>query len=79
MGTASCRSKRTPRVSSSTLAGILEAAEKNLDDAREHAGDDCKRTHEPSEVVVDKGYHSEMVMLSRRRGRFAATLDRWIL
>ena len=48
----------------STLEGTLEAAEKNLDDAREHAGEDSKRTHEPTEVVADKGYHSKMVMLS---------------
>ena len=50
----------------STLEGTLEAAKKNLDDAREHAGDDAKRTHEPTEVVADKGYHSKMVMLSLR-------------
>jgi transposase len=50
----------------STLEGTLEAAEKNLDEAREHAGDDSKRTHEPTEVVADKGYHSKMVMLTLR-------------
>ena len=50
----------------STLEGTQEAAKKNLDDAREHAGDDAKRTHEPTEVVADKGYLSKMVMLSLR-------------
>jgi transposase len=49
-----------------TLEGRLEAAEQNLEDARGHAGEDSKRTHEPSEVVADKGYHSKMVMLSLR-------------
>jgi transposase len=47
-----------------TLEGTLEAAEQNLEDAREHAGDESKRTHEPEEVVADKGYHSKSVMLS---------------
>jgi len=47
-----------------TLEGTLEAAEKNLDDARKHAGDDSKRTHDPEEVVADKGYHSKAVMLA---------------
>src|SRR5258708_15745511 len=47
-----------------TLEGTIEAAKKNLDDARKHAGDDSKRTHDPEEVVADKGYHSKAVMLS---------------
>jgi transposase len=47
-----------------TLEGTLEAAEHNLDEAREHAGEDSQRTHEPTEVVADKGYHSKMVMLT---------------
>jgi transposase len=50
----------------STLEGTLEAAEQNLDEAREHAGDESKRTHDPEEVVADKGYHSKMVMLTLR-------------
>jgi len=48
----------------STLEGTLAAAEQNLDDATERAGDESKRTHEPEEVVADKGYHSKMVMLA---------------
>ena len=48
----------------STLEGTLAAAEQNLDDAKERAGEESKRTHEPEEVVADKGYHSKMVMLS---------------
>jgi len=51
-----------------TLEGTLEAAEQNLEEAREHAGKDSKRTHEPSEVVADKGYHSKMVMLALQLG-----------
>jgi len=47
-----------------TLEGTIEAAQQNLDDAREHAGDESKRTHEPEEVVADKGYHSKSVMLA---------------
>jgi len=50
----------------STLEGTLEAAEQNLDEAREHAGDKSKRPHDPKEVVADKGYHSKMVMLTLR-------------
>jgi len=38
-----------------TLEGTLAAAEQNLEEAREHAGEDSKRKHEPSEVVADKG------------------------
>lgn len=48
----------------STLEGTLAAAEQNLDDATERAGDESKRTHELKEVVADKGYHSKLVMLS---------------
>lgn len=50
----------------STLVGTLDAAEQNLDEAREHAGDKSKRTHDLEEVVADKGYHSKMVMLTLR-------------
>jgi transposase len=50
----------------STLEGTLEAAEHNLDEAREHAGDESKRAHDPEEVVADKGYRSKMVMLTLR-------------
>jgi transposase len=49
-----------------TLEGTLAEAEKNLEEAREHAGKNSKRRHEPSEVVADKGYHSKMVMLALR-------------
>jgi transposase len=49
-----------------TLEGTLAEAEENLEEAREHAGKDSKRRHEPSEVVADKGYHSKMVMLAMR-------------
>jgi len=49
-----------------TLEGTLEAAQQNLEEAREHAGEESKRTHEPSEVVADKGYHSKMLMLALR-------------
>jgi transposase len=48
----------------STIEGTLDAAVKNLDDARKIAGDESNRTHEPEEVVADKGYHSKMVLLS---------------
>jgi len=51
-----------------TLEGTLAAAEQNLEEAREHAGKDSKRTHEPTEVVADKGYHSKMVMLALQLG-----------
>jgi transposase len=47
-----------------TIEGTLDAAEQNLDDAREVAGDESKREGEPEEVVADKGYHSKMVVLS---------------
>jgi len=48
----------------STLEGTLAAAEQNLDDAKERAGEETKRTHEPEEAVADKGYHSKAVMLA---------------
>jgi transposase len=48
----------------STIEGTLDAAVKNLDDARKIAGDESKRTHEPQEAVADKGYHAKMVILS---------------
>ena len=48
----------------STIEGTLEAAEQNLDQAREHAGGQSKMADEPQEVVADKGYHSKCVMLS---------------
>jgi transposase len=48
----------------STIEGTLEAAEQNLDQAREHAADDSKMADEPKEVVADKGYHSRCVILS---------------
>lgn len=47
-----------------TLEGTLAAAEQNLDDAKERAGEESKREHEPEEVVADKGYHSKMVILA---------------
>jgi transposase len=47
-----------------TIEGTLEAAVKNLDDAREVAGDESQREGEPEEAVADKGYHSKMVLLS---------------
>jgi transposase len=47
-----------------TIEGTLEAAVKNLDDARKVAGDESQREGEPEEAVADKGYHSKMVLLS---------------
>lgn len=47
-----------------TIEGTLEAAEQNLDKARDHAGDDSKMADEPEEAVADKGYHSKCVLLS---------------
>jgi transposase len=47
-----------------TIEGTLEAAEQNLDQAREHAADKSQMADEPDEVVADKGYHSKCVMLS---------------
>ena len=35
---------------------------------KEHAGEKSKRTHEPEEVVADKGYHSKMVILALELG-----------
>jgi transposase len=50
----------------STIEGTLEAADQNLEKAREHAGHDSKMDLEPEEVVADKGYHSKAVMLALR-------------
>lgn len=50
----------------STIEGTLEAANQNLDDARNHAGDESKMADQSEEVVADKGYHSKCVMLSLR-------------
>ena len=47
-----------------TVEGTLEAAEQNLADAREQAGEESKMTEEPEEVVADKGYHSKCVLLA---------------
>jgi transposase len=47
-----------------TIEGTLEAAVKNLDDARKVAGDESQREGDPEEAVADKGYHSKMVLLS---------------
>ena len=48
----------------STIEGTLEAAEQNLDQARQNAGDDSKMTDEPENVVGDKGYHSKAIILA---------------
>jgi transposase len=48
----------------STIEGTLEAAEQNLDEARDHAGDESKMDDTSKEVVADKGYHSKCVILS---------------
>lgn len=48
----------------STIEGTLEAAEHNLDKARDLAGDESKMADEPAEAVADKGYHSKCVLLS---------------
>ena len=50
-----------------TLEGTLAAAEQNLEEAREHAGEDSKRKHEPSEVVADKAEERDAVYANRRR------------
>jgi transposase len=50
----------------STIEGTLEAAEQNLEEAREHAADDSEMNLEPEEIVADKGYHSKAVMLALR-------------
>jgi hypothetical protein len=47
-----------------TIEGTVDTAVKNLDDARELAGDESQREGEPEAAVVDKGYHSNMVLLS---------------
>ncbi len=47
-----------------TIEGTLDAAVKNLDDAREIAGDESQREGDLEEAVADKGYHSKMVLLS---------------
>ena len=40
-------------------------ARPNLDEARDHAGDESKMgADEPEEAVADEGYHSKCVMLS---------------
>ena len=48
----------------STIEGTLDAAAQNLDEGRDHAGDESNMVDEPEEVVADKGYHSKCVMLS---------------
>ncbi len=48
----------------STLEPTLEAAEENLDEAREHADDESQQVDAPEEVVADKGYHSKQIMLN---------------
>jgi transposase len=48
----------------STIEGTLDAALKNLDDARDLAGAESSRQEDPEEVVADKGYHSKMTLLS---------------
>ena len=48
----------------STIEGTLEAAEQNLADAREHAGNESKMADDLEEIVGDKGYHSKAVILS---------------
>jgi transposase len=50
----------------STIEGTLEAAEKNLEEARKHAGDESKMAEKAENVVADKGYHSKAVMLALR-------------
>ncbi len=47
-----------------TIEGTLEAAEQNLADARDHAGEGSKMADEAEEVVADKGYHSKCVALA---------------
>lgn len=54
-----------------TVEGTLEAARKNIADARELAEKKAAdKVEEPSEAVTDKGYHSKAVVL-------ALTQDRW--
>ena len=45
------------------MEGTLEAAQQNLVDARKKAGEESKRTNAPEEVVADKGYHSNQVLV----------------
>jgi transposase len=45
-----------------TLKTTLDTAQKNLDDARESAGDESQQEDEPQEIVADKGYHSKSVL-----------------
>ena len=47
-----------------TIEGTLDATLKNLDDARELAGEESDRQEAPEEVVADKGYHSKMTLLT---------------
>jgi transposase len=47
----------------SSLEPTLDAADENLDDAREHSGDESQQADAPAEVVTDKGYHSKQVLL----------------
>jgi transposase len=49
-----------------TVAATVAAAEENLDDAREHAGEDSTQNDCVEEVVADKGYHSKAVLLALR-------------
>jgi len=44
----------------------VAAAEKNLDDAREHADENSTQNACIEEVVADKGYHSKAVLLALR-------------
>ena len=50
----------------STVTTTVAAAEENLDDAREHAGENSTQNACVEEVVADKGYHSKMVLLALR-------------
>jgi transposase len=50
----------------STVTTTVAAAEKNLDEAREHAGEDSTQNACVEEVVADKGYHSKAVLLALR-------------
>jgi transposase len=50
----------------STVEATVAAAEENLDDAREHAGESSTQNECVEEVVSDKGYHSKAVLLALR-------------
>ena len=50
----------------STVTDTLEAAETNLEEACEQAGDKSKQAANTEEVVADKGYHSKAVLLTLR-------------